>query len=95
VVLVADDEAYGRAHGLALEDAREQLHLVVFMPGRGDGRLAWPAAVELLLHLHGINFHPGGEPVDDTTYGGPVRLAKCGERQYVAKCVAHALPICV
>ena len=89
MVLVANDEAYGRAQGLTLENAREQFHVVVFMAGCGDGRLAWPATVELLLHLPHVNFHPGGKTIDYTAYGWPVRLAECGEREYVAKCIAH------
>ena len=93
---VGDREPDGRACGdrsaFVLDRAGQPLHLVGFLAGRGQGRLARTSARELVLHCVQIQRKARWTPVHDAAHGVPMRLAKRRQSEKGAKGVScHAL----
>jgi hypothetical protein len=77
---VPDHEADGRARGLPLENAREDLDQVLLLPGAGEG-LAGPPSLEVPLNVFLPEGNARGAAVDDGPESGPVGFPPCGDSE--------------
>ncbi len=89
LVGVADQQADGRAGGLALEHAGQDLDKVFFLALRDVARSAGLAAVEIGLDVLGRQRHARRAAVDDGTDGRAVRLAEGGDGKQQAQGIAR------
>ena len=87
LILVPDDEPDGASRRLPFKDAAEQFHLVCFLSRCGDMALSRTAAVQFLLDECQVDIHTRRHPVDDTSDGLTVTLAKGRQPEYIPKCI--------
>ena len=85
LVLVPHQETDGASRRLPLEDAREELHLVVFRARGGDARLSRPPAVQFGLNKVHVDGDTGGKSVYYASDGLAVRFPKGGKAEDVSE----------
>ena len=81
LILIADEEGYGRSRATPFKHAREYLHAVGFVARRGQRALAWPPTVEARLHIAFVNGNASRKTVQHAAYAGTVAFAKAGKAQ--------------
>ena len=88
-ILVVDQQAYGRAGGLALEDAGQDFHRVAF-PALGHmAALAGFAPVQVMLQVLRAQRHPRRTAIHNARVARAVALAATGQREQFSECVAR------
>src|SRR5690606_34342627 len=88
LVLVADDEADGRAERGALEHTAQELHRVALRACRAQGRAARAAAVQLVLHGIRVERQTRRAAVDDPADGRAVAFTEGDKAEKLAEGVA-------
>jgi hypothetical protein len=84
-VCVLDKQANGRTGRPALEDARQNLHIVRFLALRSVPAFSGSAPFQLRLDLVGANLQPRRKPIDDATDRGAMALAEGADPQQVSE----------
>ena len=88
-VLVAHQESDGRADGLALEDAGQDLDAVGLLARRREPALAGAPPVEVALDLLGRERQPRRAAVDHDAHSASVALAEGRELEDLPEAAAH------
>ena len=84
---VAHKKADGSTRGAALEDTREELHLIRFVATGGHCTLSRTTATHLATHKVHIYSDACWHAVNHTAYTRPVRLAKRGKAKECTECI--------
>ena len=79
LILVADEEADGRAGGFAFEDAGKNFHRIRFPPLGDVARGAGFAAVQFGLDVGGAKGQSRGQPSTTQPMAGPWGFAEGGQ----------------
>ena len=88
LVDIADQQRDRSAGGLALIDARKDLHLIGLMPLRGEAAAPGGASLQIGAEFFGIECHSRRTTVDDAADGRPVALAEGGDSEELAEGIA-------
>ena len=97
LVGVVDQQADGGSRGAPVEYAGQDAHLVGLAPLGGKPRGARFAPVQIALQVTGGQLQAGRAAVDDASQGGAVTLAKAGDCEQFADCIARhdtPVPVC-
>src|ERR1041385_1178938 len=77
LVLVPDQKANRRAECFPLEDSAQDMDLIGFAPGGGDGALSGPSPIKLLLDVLFRYCQPGSYPVNQDPHRLAVAFTEC------------------
>ena len=84
-----NNQANGRAGGLALKDAGENLHLIRFTPLGRVAAGSGTAAIEIRLNIRLRQRHAGRTAIDDTTDRNPMAFAKRGHTKEFSDAISR------
>ena len=88
LVGIADQQANRTAGGLALEDAGEDFHLIVFLTLRGVAAGAWLAPIEVALQVLQANLQPRRAAIDNGDQRRAMAFASGGDSEQLAVGIA-------
>ena len=75
----------GSAGAVILEHARQDLHLVGFLPLGGEARLAGPPLVKEALDIGGCQRNVGRAAIDNAAKRRPMAFAKGGDAEQMTE----------
>ena len=89
---VPDNETNGTACRLTLKHATEQFYLVLLLSTGGDMTLSGTPSVQLLLDEVNVYRNTCRHPVDNTSDGLTMTLAKGRQSEYLSECIHRSIP---